>query len=274
MKCIWILKWVIDMSNNVNDVGTLEAIRQYWNEHIHDLKIAKHPVGTEGFFKDLEQYRFEKLDYLPKVVDFSKYKNKSILEIGCGVGTDLTKFSEKGARVTGVDLAEKSIELAKKNFAYNHLDADLRVMNGEKLEFDEDSFDVIYAHGVIQYTANDEKMIDEIFRVLKPGGEAIIMVYNKYSWLNFMSKLFKTELEHEDAPVLNKYSIWHMKKMLHMFSNVKIIPERFPVKTRLHQGLKAMVFNGVFVPLFNIIPRPIVRPFGWHIMIFAYKGKV
>jgi hypothetical protein len=96
--------------------------------------------------------------------------------------------------------------------------------------------------------------------------------------LNFMSKLFKTELEHEDAPVLNKYSIWQMKKKLQKFSKVKIIPERFPVKTRLHQGLKANIFNGIFVPLFNIIPRSIVRPFGWHIMIFAYKtidtGKV
>lgn len=262
------------MNKKGNYDMTLEEIKKYWNEHIHDLKIARHPVGTEGFFKDLEQYRFEKLDYLPKVVDFSKYNNKNILEIGCGAGIDLKKFAEKGAKVTGVDLAEKSIELAKKNFAFDQLDGDLRVMNGERLEFDDDSFDVIYAHGVIQYTASDEKMIDEIFRVLKPGGEAIMMVYNRYSWLNLMSKLFKTELEHEDAPVLNKYSIWQMKKMLHKFPYVKIIPERFPVKTRLHQGLKANVFNDVFVPLFNIIPRSIVRPSGWHIMIFAYKGKV
>src|SRR3989304_7377805 len=119
MICIWTLKSGIDMSKKGNDDVTLEAIKQYWNEHIHDLKIAGHPIGTEGFFKDLEQYRFEKLDYLPKVVDFSRYKNKNILEIGCGVGTDLIKFAEKGARVTGVDLAEKSIELAKKNFAFN-----------------------------------------------------------------------------------------------------------------------------------------------------------
>ncbi|MCX9073275.1 MAG: class I SAM-dependent methyltransferase [Candidatus Methanoperedens sp.] len=256
-----------------NNIMKLEAIKQYWNEHIHDLKIARHPVGTEGFFKDLEQYRFEKLDYLPILVDFSKYNKKQILEIGCGVGIDLIRFARNGAKVTGVDLAEKSIDLAKKNFAFNGVEGDLRVMNGEQLEFDDNSFDVVYAHGVIQYTACDEKMIDEIFRVLKPGGEAIMMVYNKYSWLNLMSKLFKTELEHEDAPVINKYSIWQVKNMLHMFSMVRIITERFPVKTRLHQGLKARIFNNAFVPLFNIIPRSIVRPAGWHIMIFAYKQE-
>jgi len=256
-----------------DNIMKLEAIKQYWNEHIHDLKIARHPVGTEGFFKDLEQYRFEKLDYLPILVDFSKYNNKQILEIGCGVGIDLIRFARNGAKVTGVDLAEKSIDLAKKNFAFNGVEGDLRVMNGEQLEFDDNSFDVVYAHGVIQYTACDEKMIDEIFRVLKPGGEAIMMVYNKFSWLNLMSKLFKTELEHEDAPVLNKYSIWQVKNMLHMFSMVRIITERFPVKTRLHQGLKARIFNNAFVPLFNIIPRSIVRPAGWHIMIFAYKQE-
>ncbi|KCZ72303.1 methyltransferase family protein [Candidatus Methanoperedens nitroreducens] len=254
-----------------SNVVTLEAIRQYWNEHIHDLKIARHTVGTQGFFKDLEQYRFEKLDYLPKIVDFSRYKGKNILEIGCGVGIDLIRFARMGARVSGVDIAERSIELAKKNFAFNGVDGDLRVMNGEELSFDDNSFDAVYAHGVIQYTAKDEKMIDEIFRVLKPGGEAIIMVYNRYSWLNVMSKLFKTELEHEDAPVLNKYSIWQIQKMLYKFSEVRIIPERFPVKTRLHNGLKANVFNDVFVPLFNVIPRSIVRPVGWHIMVFAYK---
>ena len=259
------------MTEESNSIATLEAIEQYWNERIHDLEIARHPVGTEGFFKDLEEYRFDKLDYLPKVVDFSGYRGKDILEVGCGVGIDLVKFAKGGARVTGVDLAEKSIELAKRNFAFNGVEGDLIVMNGEQLNFDDNIFDAVYAHGVLQYTADDEKMIGEIFRVLKPGGEAIVMVYNKYSWLNLMSKLFKTELEHEDAPVLNKYSIRQVRKMFHKFPKVKIVPERFPRRTRLHHGLKAKMFNDLFVPLFNIIPRSIVRPMGWHIMIFAYK---
>ena len=249
----------------------LEKIRSYWNEHIHDLAIVAHPVGTPGFFKDLEEYRFEKLCYLPRVVDFSGYKGKRVLEVGCGVGIDLVRFAQNGAIVTGVDLAPQSIALAERNFKHYGLSADLRVMNGEALEFDDGEFDMVYAHGVIQYTANAQKMVDELYRVLKPGGEFIGMLYNRRGWLNYMSKVFKVDLEHEDAPVLEKYTIGEFKKMLSQFSKVIVIPERFPVKSRLQKGVKGMLFNTFFVGTFNLIPRFIVRRMGWHIMAFAYK---
>jgi 2-polyprenyl-3-methyl-5-hydroxy-6-metoxy-1,4-benzoquinol methylase len=249
----------------------IEAIRVYWNEHIHDLQIARHPVGSREFFEELEAYRFEKLDYLPRVVDFTAYKGKRVLEVGCGVGIDLVRLAKHGAIVTGVDLSEQAIRLARKNVEFNCVKADLMIMNGEDLKFDDGSFDVVYAHGVLQYTADAGRMIRELQRVLRPGGEAILMVYNRISWLNLLSKLFGVGLEHEDAPVLMKYSIGEFRKMLSGFSQVTIIPERFPVKTRLHRGAKAMIYNAVFVSAFNLIPRAIMRPFGWHIMAKAIK---
>jgi ubiquinone/menaquinone biosynthesis C-methylase UbiE len=249
----------------------LEAIRNYWNAHIHDLAIAKHPVGSNGFFTDLDEYRFDKLRYLPQVVDFNGYRGKRLLEIGCGIGIDLIRFAKGGALVTGVDLAQQSIQLAKKNFALHGLNADLRLMNGETLEFADNSFDVVYAHGVLQYTAHVDKMVKEMHRVLKPGGEAIAMVYNRLSWLNALSLVMKVELEHEDAPVLKKYSIGEFKKMLSPFSTVRLVPERFPVASRLQKGWKAMAFNRIFVPAFNCLPRFLVRPLGWHIMAFCRK---
>lgn len=270
-------KSVVEVSTGIRQpqdkdtICLLEKIRKYWNEHIHDLEIAKHPVGTKGFFDDLGEYRFDKLRYLPKIVDFNSYKGKRLLEIGCGVGIDLVRFAMGGALVTGVDLSETAVSLAKRNFELNGLKADLRIMNGEGLEFDDNSFDVVYAHGVLQYTARAETMVDQIYRVLKPGGEAIMMVYNRFSWLNFLSKLMKVELEHEDAPVLRKYSIREFKRLLGKFSRVEIIPERFPVKTRLHHGVKAVLYNSVFVGLFNALPQTFVRPLGWHIMAKAVK---
>ena len=249
----------------------VDAIRAYWNERIHDLEIARHPVGTQEFFQELEEYRFQKLDYLPRVVDFTAYKGTRMLEVGCGVGTDLVRFAKHGATVTGLDLAQVSIDLAKQNFALNSVTGDLRTMNGEDMQIDDESFDVVYAHGVLQYTDNPQRMISEIHRVLRPGGEAILMVYNRYSWLYALSKLFGTSLEHEDAPAFKTFSIRQFKRMLSGFSRVEITPERFPVKTRLHTGLKASVYNGLFVGTFGLIPRPIVRPFGWHIMAKAIK---
>jgi ubiquinone/menaquinone biosynthesis C-methylase UbiE len=235
------------------------------------LELAKNPVGTKGFFEDLDEYRFDKLRYLPEVVNFNLYAGRSVLEVGCGVAIDLVRFAQGGAEVTGVDLARQSIDLAKKYFEHCGLNGDLRLGNGEELDFPDDSFDVVYAHGVIQYTANARKMVDELRRVVKPGGEVIMMVYNRISWLNFLSNTLGVGLEHEDAPVLNKYSISEFKELLKDFSEVRIIPERFPVKSRLQKGLKAAFFNLFFVPAFNLIPRAITRNTGWHIMAFASK---
>jgi ubiquinone/menaquinone biosynthesis C-methylase UbiE len=100
------------------------------------------------------------------LVNFDGYNGKMMLEIGCGVGIDLVRFAKGGAVVSGVDLAEASIGLAQDNFSLRDLEADLRVMNGEALEFEDDSFDVVYAHGVLQYTADANKMISEIIRVV------------------------------------------------------------------------------------------------------------
>lgn len=249
----------------------LNEIAAYWNEHIHDLEIATQPIGSLGFFDELDAYRFDKLRYMPQVVDFSGYAGQQLLEVGCGAGIDLVHFARGGAVVTGVDLAEVSIELAKKNFAQRDLSGTFLVMNGEALQFANDSFDVVYAHGVLQYTADSQKMVNELHRVLRPGGQAIFMVYNKYSWLNALSKLMKVELEHEDAPVLRKYSIGQVKRLLSPFGQVEIVPERFPVKTKLHHGLKAYLYNNLFVGLFDLLPKAWVRPSGWHIMAFAQK---
>lgn len=250
----------------------ITAITNYWNERIHDLEMTEHPVGSREFFDDLDEYRFDKLHYLPRLVDFSKYQGRTLLEVGCGIGTDLVRFARGGARVTGVDLSTTAIALAKQNFELHHVAAqELRVANGEALPFGDQSFDVVYAHGVVQYTADARRLISECHRVLKPGGEAIFMVYNRISWLNALSKLMKVQLEHGDAPVLEKYSIGEFRALLSPFSDVRIVPERFPVKSRLHKGWKGVAFNTVFVGTFNALPRRWVRPLGWHLMAFCRK---
>jgi ubiquinone/menaquinone biosynthesis C-methylase UbiE len=250
----------------------IDAITDYWNHRIHDLEMTDQAVGTRGFFDDLDAYRFDKLHYLPRVVDFSAFRGRRLLEVGCGIGTDLVRFAKGGARVTGIDLAQTAIELARKNFELNGVKAeDLRVANGEALPYADAEFDVVYGHGVIQYTADAPRLIGEMHRVLKPGGTGIFMVYNRVSWLNAMSKLMKVALEHEDAPVLKKYSIGEFRQLLTPFREVVIVPERFPVKSRLHKGWKGVAFNTMFVGTFNALPRAWVRPFGWHLMAFCKK---
>ena len=250
---------------------TIADVRTYWNRHIHDLEITTHPVGTPGFFQDLDQYHFEKLHHLLRLVNFDGYRGRRVLEVGCGAATDLARFARGGAIVTGVDLAPSAIELARTNFAQQGLHGEFHVADGERLPFADDTFDLVYAHGVVQYTPDSRALVAECRRVLRPGGEAIFQVYNRVSWLNALSKLMKVPLEHEDAPVLKKFSIGEFRALLDGFASVRIEEERFPVKSRLHKGWKGLLFNTFFVGTFNALPRSLVRRFGWHLLAFCRK---
>jgi SAM-dependent methyltransferase len=252
-------------------VATIDEVRSYWSEHIHDLEITQHPVGSRGFFEDLDQYHFEKLHHLPRLVDFDGYRGRMVLEVGCGAGVDLARFAKGGADVTGVDLTASAIQLARANFEQQGLAGRFEVADGEHLPFPDTTFDLVYAHGVVQYTANPQQLVDECRRVLKPGGQAVFQVYNRISWLNALSKLMKVGLEHDDAPVLLKFSGSEFRRLLSGFREVTIVPERFPVKSRLHGGWKGAVYNGLFVGTFNTLPRALVRRFGWHLLAFCRK---
>jgi SAM-dependent methyltransferase len=250
-------------------MATTSQVRDYWNAHIHDLDISAHQPGTREFFDDLDQYHFEKLHHLPRLIDFTAWRGKRVLDIGCGAGTDLARFVKGGAIGAGVDVSSSAIALARQNFAQQGLAADLRDADGEHLPFADHSFDFVFAHGVVQYTADDKALVDECRRVLAPGGTAVFQVYNRISWLNALSKVMKVPLEHEDAPVLKRYSAGEFRALLTGFSSVRIVEERFPVKSRLHGGWKGLLFNTCFVGTFNALPRAWTRRFGWHLLAFC-----
>lgn len=249
------------------------AVREYWNDRIHDLEMAESPAGTPAFFDELEEYRFEKLDYLPQLVDFDGYEGEEVLEIGCGIGTDLTRFARGGASVAGVDLSETAIHMAEQNFQRLGLAADLQVADGGNLPYSDRRFDLVYCHGVLQYAANPQAIVRESYRLLREGGTAIFMVYNERSWLAWMSGLTGVGLEHDDAPVFRLYTKKEFERLLRPFPHRRIVPERFPVETQLHGGLQGTLFNRFFVPVFNALPRSWVRSLGWHLMAFCQKER-
>lgn len=246
-------------------------VRAYWNSRIHDLDMTDAPVGSREFFDDLDAYRFDKLAYLPRVVNFGGYAGQRLLEVGCGIGTDLVRFARGGARVVGIDLSENAIGLARRNLELHGCDGHLAVGDGTRLPFNDESVDLVYAHGVLQYAPDPRGIVTEALRVLKPGGEGIFMVYNRISWLSAMSKVTGTRLEHEDAPVLRLYSAAEFRDLLTGFRDCRIVPERFPVASRLHKGWKAALYNAGFVGAFNALPRTLTRPLGWHLMGLCRK---
>jgi SAM-dependent methyltransferase len=250
---------------------TSADVRHYWNRHIHDLEISRHPPGSPGFFADLDHYHFEKLHHLLRLVDFEAWRGRRVLDVGCGAGVEVVRFSRAGAIVAGVDLSEQAVGLTHVNLTQQSLGASLAVADGEMLPFPSDTFDYVFAHGVVQYAADDARIVAECRRVLKPGGTVLFQVYNRVSWLNLLSIAMKTPLEHEDAPVLRRYSIPEYRTLLAAFRTVDIIPERFPVRSRLHKGWKGAAFNTFFVGTFNALPRSWVRRYGWHLLALCTK---
>src|SRR3970040_1754061 len=89
------------------------AIRAYWNERIHDSVLSDDLPGSPAFYAALDSYRLKKCGYLLKVVAFEQWAGRDVLEIGCGAGLDLVRFARGGARVTGVDIAEQALVLAR-----------------------------------------------------------------------------------------------------------------------------------------------------------------
>ena len=251
--------------------GLETTVRAYWDEHVADWKIARHPPGTREFFEEVEAYRFEKLEYLARVVDFGGFPGKSVLDVGCGLGNDLSRFARGGSVVTGVDISPRAIELARENFRQRGLSGSFAVMNGEALQFADRSFDVVYCHTVLHFTPQPERMVSEIRRVLKDDGVAILMTVNRHSWMNALRHVMKVDIDHLDSPVFRHMTTREFRELLQEFADVQLVPERFPVATKVHGGAKARLFNAVFVGGFNALPRSWTRGTGHHLMAFCRK---
>jgi ubiquinone/menaquinone biosynthesis C-methylase UbiE len=248
-----------------------KAVAAYWDANVDDWKVATQPAGTPGFFRELEEYRFEKLKYLAERIDYAGYPGKRVLDVGCGLGNDLSRFARGGSDVTGIDISPHAVKLAKENFAQRGLRGAFRVMDGEQLQFRDDSFDVVYCHTVLHFTPDPLQMVREIARVLRPDGVAILMTVNRKSWMNWLRHVMKVEIDHLDSPVFRHMTVAEFRTLLKPFPFVDLVPERFPVPTKVHRGLKAMLFNQAFVGGFNALPSSWTRNTGHHLLAYCRK---
>jgi ubiquinone/menaquinone biosynthesis C-methylase UbiE len=159
-----------------------ERVRAFWQEHPCGTKFADAEPGSPRFYELVEEHRYTKEWHIPAAADFSSAAGLKVLEIGCGLGTDGAQFAKAGADYTGVDLTEAAVELARKRFEISNLPGKFQTADAENLEFADESFDLVYSHGVLHHTPDTAGAIREIHRVLRPGGRAIVMLYHRDSY--------------------------------------------------------------------------------------------
>lgn len=262
-----------------------QRAREQWDRDPAGAVYGReHEFGTREFFDTVARHRYtEYAPWMPEVMGFNDFANARLLEVGCGMGTDLLQFARGGASVTGVDLTPRSIEITRKHFELYRQTGDFAITDGEELPFAAESFDVVYSNGVLHHTPNTVAAVREIHRVLRPGGLARVMLYHRNSWNYWFEivlhrgllrgQMFRGQNAEEimsryieineggGRPLVKVYSRREARQLFSIFREVK---------TEVEQLTRAE-----FYFLERLIPekifRGLSRSVGWNVIVSARK---
>src|SRR5262245_57560621 len=168
----------------------LSGVNAFWDTEACGTHFVSGAENLADFYEKFREQRYRTEWHIPLLVPFADAKGKSVLEIGTGNGADAAMFALNGATYTGVDLTETALEATRNHFEVLGLTGSFQTGNAEQLSFPNETFDWVYSHGVLHHTPNPQRAIDEVWRVLKPNGRAIIMLYHKHSFNYYLRIMF------------------------------------------------------------------------------------
>lgn len=249
---------------NIDEKDELE--REFYDkiaeEHLHDFNEGLFRYDENEAFPKSHQYFYSKLEGL---------EGKSVLDVCCGYGFTSVKLAARGARVTGIDISPKMIELSRKNAEFNHLPArvDLRVMSAQKMDFADNQFDYVVGLGALHHL-NLEAAGNEIFRVLKPRGKALFVEPRiPFKWLIILRSVIPAKCF--ESPGGSQLSDEEIKSFANLFSSHHVQYFLFLKKLCRFPFLKR--FEGRFDRIdFHLVQKlPFLRRFYWAFVIEAEK---
>lgn len=263
--------------------STVDSVYDYWNTHTlgfqyvtdHDIE-----VGSPEFFDHIRPwmnpYKFpwimERIEREAVIL-----KGKHLLEIGCGMGYDSLEFLKRGVRVTATDLTPNAVVMARRHFEIEGVQAEeVRTANALELPFEDNTFNAAWANGVLHATGDTTRAINEVWRVLKPGGRAIIShFYRKPSWMYLLHHLGRENIEYkeEDPPVNLFYTEEEILSMFAKFEVLEAVQEHYRALPVRRSGIKAALYQHVFMPLYNLIPEPVAKSFAYKLSVTAIKPE-
>lgn len=210
-----------------------QAVHDFWNDA--SCGEALYLGGSEIAAYDAQAARRYELEpYIEPFADFAGAKGRDVLEIGVGLGADHERFAAAGARLSGVDLTERAVAHTRARLGARGLHSHLMVSDAENLPFADHSSDIVYSWGVLHHSPDTPRAVDEVWRVLRPGGQARVMVYHRYSmvgymlWLRYallagrpwrcLDDIYATHLE---SPGTKAYSLDQAKRLFARFGQVE-----------------------------------------------------
>jgi len=269
---------------------SIEKIKGFWDRRPCNIRHSEAKVGTKKYFDQVEERKYFVEPHIPDFARFSKWKGKKVLEIGCGIGTDTINFARAGAKVTAIEISQKSLDLAKKRAKIFGLQNKIKfyLANAEELSkiVQIEPYEFIYSFGVIHHTPHPEKVIKEVKKYCNQNTTVKIMIYYRYAWkvlwilLKFGESAFwnldRLIAKHSEAatgsPVTYVYSKDQARKLLKGFKILDmridhIFPYSIPEYKR-YQYKKVWYFRYLPKEFF----RRLETHFGWHLLITAeYK---
>ena len=212
-----------------------EQVREFWEGDPCGTKTATAAPGSPEFFAQVERRRYELEPFLPGFADFARWRERDVLEVGVGLGTDFVQFVRAGARAAGIDLTEAAVAAVRRRLELEALQADVRVGDAEALPFADASFDLVWSYGVLHHTPDTERALREIRRVLRPDGEARVMLYARHSWLGFGAwvrwgllrgrpwrSISAVLAEHLESPGTKAYTEGEVRALFSEFASIDI----------------------------------------------------
>lgn len=212
----------------------LQEVHDFWNDASCGEELYLGGSDKDGYAAQMRK-RYELEPFLPAFARPEEARGLDVLEIGVGLGADHQLFAQAGARLSGIDLTERAVEHARKRLVLFDLESDLRVADAESLPFAAESFDLVYSWGVLHHSPDTPKAIGEVWRVLRNGGHARIMIYHERSlvgymlWLRYallagrpwrsLSDIYSNHLE---SPGTKAYTVDQARRLFGEFIDVKI----------------------------------------------------
>lgn len=212
-------------------------VRQFWDAAACGERLLLTDVDRDGFRRQAEErYRLE--PYIIPFAAFDRWHDREVLEIGLGLGADHERFALAGARLTGIDLTPRAVEMTGRRLSLGGLTSRLQAADAECLPFADSSFDLVYSWGVIHHSPDTRAAAREILRVLRPGGEFRVMIYHTWSLVGFMlwlryallhGKLFISLSElysrYLESPGTKAYSVGQARELFSGATDVRIAIE-------------------------------------------------